>query len=63
MTEILKALEECAERKAFLTLEHEEEANQVFNDWNNLVPKAEKVGITHKEMVKIWNNTEWGEKL
>lgn len=60
MADIMEKLQELAMRKAWLTLEHEEEANALMEEWNSLVPKAEESGMSHKEIASIWYGTKWG---
>ena len=57
--EIKNKFEEIASKKVFLEM-YEEEAEEIFDEWNNLIPEAEKSGMTHSEISEIWETTKWG---
>ena len=63
MENIRFALRKIAERKAFFDSDYEEDVNNIIEEWNKLVPVASKSGISHDEMVSIWEGVEWGEYL
>jgi len=35
------------------------EKGQIIDEWDNLVPSAEKLGISHKYMKHIWQKVWW----
>ena len=57
--EIRARLEEIAPKKMFFD-KSDEEAEEIFEEWNNLVPEAENTGMTHSEISEIWETTKWG---
>ena len=57
--EIKNKFEEIASKKVFLEM-NEEEAEEIFDEWNNLIPEAEKSGMAHSEISEIWETTKWG---
>ena len=63
MADIRNRLEKIAEQKAFYNPDYEYEAKNIIDEWNKLVPAAEKSGISHEEIKDIWDVVEWGEYL
>lgn len=57
--EIRSKLEETASKKIFFD-KYDEEAEEIFEEWNNLVTEAENVGMTHTEISEIWEANTWG---
>lgn len=64
--EIKNQLEELANKKGFLWgfgVGDDSENRVLLDEWNKLVPEAEKQGITHKEMNTIFNSVKWSQFL
>ena len=61
--EILSKLDEIAwSYRALMCGEeywaYEDERNELNDRWNELVPEAERNGISHKELVAIWKGED-----
>ena len=47
-------LQHLASLKSQYTADDKEEFQMIMDQWNSLVPVAEKLGVTHAEMNEIW---------
>ncbi len=61
--ECLIELKNLAWQKSQYEPEYVGELDEIIDEWNDLVPVAEKLGISHAEMRSIWNgnglSAEW----
>ena len=52
--EMIEKLRNLAWQKNQYEPEYLDELDEIYDKWNELVPVAEKLGISHKEMKAIW---------